>query len=164
MNNKQKLNQTKKQKNEISPIIVLLSLLISQKFGGFGMCPRVVIEDYNKRIMAYLKGREYNIDDVDDMLRSNKKLNSYCKLAYLTDTKQGPRKSYILKPIIDVDESFEILLGSLPAYFVEATVTFEALSDIIGTMALKKSDEVWEYVYGYNENLNKDFVKTRIQK
>ena len=144
---KNKKTSTSKTKVQVNPIIALLSVLISKKYIDYGRCPVYITEEYAEKIINFLKNKGYDDEQITELLNSNKKLVANCKTAYRTE-KCKKYTDYVINPMVDVDACFEIIIQSMPNDFIDATVSLEALGDVLGTLVNKKKDDVWDYVAG----------------
>ena len=148
---KDKKTSIKKVMKQINPIITLMSVLISKKYANYGRCPDNITEEYDGKIMNYLKNLGYTDDNITEMLNLNKELVNDCKKAYKEQkgkTNGRMWRDYVLNPMVDVDACFGIIIPSMTEDFIDAAVSKEALGDVLGVLVNKKSQEVWDYVAG----------------
>lgn len=153
---KTKKTSKKAIKKKVNPIIVLMSVLISKKYANYGRCPVTITEEYDEKIMSFLKNLDYSDEDITKMLNSNKELVTNCKNAYKTQNTRIKAiiwSDYVLNPMVDVEACLKIIIQSMPEDFVNAAVSVEALGDVLGVLVNKKKDEVWDYVAGVQKQV-----------
>ena len=140
-------------KKQLNPIVILVSLMISQKFVNYGHCQEFLIEEYEAKVINYLKEMNYTEEQIKEMLNSNKELVNNCQNSYSVH-KQGKMKFYSLLSDVDIDSKFEEILSIIPFDLIDACVTEEALGDMLGVFVIKKSPEVWGYIAGVKRQVS----------
>ena len=133
------------KKKQLNPIVILVSLLISKQFLSFGYSQDFLVEEFEVKIKDYLRKKNYEEEQIEKMLNSNKGLIGFCKASYSMH-RQGNTKFYSLLQIVNIDEAFAYIISNMPEDFVDACVTDKALGVMLGTLVVKKSPEVLGYI------------------
>lgn len=138
-------NNKATKKKQLNPIVILVSLLISKQFLNFGYSQDFLVEEYEAKIKDYLRKKNYEEEQIEKMLNSNKGLIGDCKASYSMH-RQGNAKFYSLLQNVNIDDAFAHIISNMPEDFVDACVTDKALGDMLGALVVKKSPEVLGYI------------------
>ena len=83
------------KKKQLNPIVILVSLLISKQFLNFGYSQDFLVEEFEAKIKDYLRKNNYEEEQIEKMLNSNKGLIDVCKASYSMH-RQGNAKFYFM--------------------------------------------------------------------